>query len=294
MGQGKEAAAVRKAFLVVVLVAASFLGGAFVNGPGLQWVETRLLRSFGSNNGGEIASVDLKPAVSSERSLDELRLPKSGASIPEGPRAPMPSLLTEHESSQHDDSDRSPARGTRPKSNSIGWDVPGSEIRPMVTSVAKHPIPLTKVLEQQAAPVDPNVKQASVSSAPVGSDNSERPDPNAKPDILDTLAALLPSNSESTASHSPSSSHPSLPKASAEKPLVDRSDNWAIIERKMQSLGVNRYMIEGQPGDRVVFSCLIPLAGRQAITQRFEAEGDDMVQAAQATLRRITLWRATQ
>ncbi|MFI5454756.1 MAG: hypothetical protein ACHRXM_04835 [Isosphaerales bacterium] len=62
----------------------------------------------------------------------------------------------------------------------------------------------------------------------------------------------------------------------------------------MQSLGVSRFTIEAEPGGRVVFSCLIPLAGRQAIAQRFEAEGDDMVQAAHAALRRIGLWRATQ
>ena len=57
----------------------------------------------------------------------------------------------------------------------------------------------------------------------------------------------------------------------------------------MQSLGVSRYTMDGEPGGRVVFSCLIPLAGRQAVAQRFEAEGDDMVQAAQAL--RIALWR---
>jgi hypothetical protein len=39
---------------------------------------------------------------------------------------------------------------------------------------------------------------------------------------------------------------------------------------------------------------LIPLAGRQAVAQRFEAEGVDVLQAAQATLRRVALWRATQ
>jgi hypothetical protein len=80
----------------------------------------------------------------------------------------------------------------------------------------------------------------------------------------------------------------------AKKNLGDGRDNWADVERKMQSLGVSHYTVDGQPGDRVVFSCWIPLAGRQAIAERFEAEGDDMVQAAQATLRRITLWRATQ
>jgi hypothetical protein len=43
-----------------------------------------------------------------------------------------------------------------------------------------------------------------------------------------------------------------------------------------------------------LFSCLIPLAGRQAVTQRFEAEGDNIVEAAHAALRRVGLWRAAQ
>ena len=62
----------------------------------------------------------------------------------------------------------------------------------------------------------------------------------------------------------------------------------------MQALGVSRFTIEGQPGGRVVFSCLIPLAGRQAVAQRFEAEGEDALQAARAALRRVALWRAAQ
>jgi hypothetical protein len=62
----------------------------------------------------------------------------------------------------------------------------------------------------------------------------------------------------------------------------------------MQTLGVSRFMIEAEPSGRVVFSCLIPLAGRQAVAQRFEAEGDDIIQAARAALQRVGLWRATQ
>jgi hypothetical protein len=62
----------------------------------------------------------------------------------------------------------------------------------------------------------------------------------------------------------------------------------------MQTLGISRFTIEGQPGGRVVFSCLIPVAGRQAVAQRFEAEGDDGFRAARAALRRVALWRATQ
>ena len=37
----------RQIVLVVVLVGAAFLGGAFVNGPGLRWVQTQLLGSMG-------------------------------------------------------------------------------------------------------------------------------------------------------------------------------------------------------------------------------------------------------
>jgi hypothetical protein len=51
---------VRQVILIVLLIGAAFLGGAFVNGPGLQWVQSRVLRSLGLTNGGEIAAVDLE------------------------------------------------------------------------------------------------------------------------------------------------------------------------------------------------------------------------------------------
>jgi hypothetical protein len=61
----------------------------------------------------------------------------------------------------------------------------------------------------------------------------------------------------------------------------------------MRALGVAHYEFEGEPGGRVRFRCVIPLAGRHAVGQQFEAEGDDEIEAAQMALRRITLWRAT-
>jgi hypothetical protein len=108
------------------------------------------------------------------------------------------------------------------------------------------------------------------------------------------LAALLPSNrsspdAELLPSTPPVSSLPPTPRS-----VTNRSGDWAVLERKMQSLGVSHFTMEGEPGGHVVFSCLIPLAGHDAVTQRFQAGGDDVVQAAQAALRRIALWRATQ
>jgi hypothetical protein len=62
----------------------------------------------------------------------------------------------------------------------------------------------------------------------------------------------------------------------------------------MTALGVSRYGIEGEPNGRVRFHCVIPLAGRRAVAQQFEAEGDDEMQAAEVALRRVALWRATE
>ncbi|MGZ3432558.1 MAG: hypothetical protein ACXWN0_12850, partial [Isosphaeraceae bacterium] len=54
----------RQAIFVVAMVAAAFLGGAVVNGPGLRWVQARLLDYMGLQDGGEIASIDLPQATS--------------------------------------------------------------------------------------------------------------------------------------------------------------------------------------------------------------------------------------
>jgi len=263
---------VRQAILVIVLVAASFLGGAFVNGPGLQWAQTRLLRSLGLSNGGEIASVDLKATASTETIPDGLGPAKAVVDMMPGALAAVPAvvaIVAENESSEHNASDRHPLSQPQPKSKHGGAESPRSQ-----PSAASAPSPprlsaaLTKTSTGVSAPLDPHVTPA----------------------ILDSLAALLPSTPPVVSSPLPASSRsPSAPKS-----VGDSGDEWAILERKMQTLGVSRFMIEAEPGGRVVFSCLIPLAARQAIAQRFEAEGDDMVQAAHAALRRIGLWRATQ
>src|SRR5262245_17944156 len=114
MGQGREAATVRQFILVVVLVAASFLGGAFVNGPGLSWVQTQLLGSLGLNEGGEIATVDLKGTATTGASGEGSGLAKAGAEALRGPLAPVPSLVTEGETSHQDASDRPAARPAQP------------------------------------------------------------------------------------------------------------------------------------------------------------------------------------
>jgi hypothetical protein len=80
----------------------------------------------------------------------------------------------------------------------------------------------------------------------------------------------------------------------APAPGVRVPEDWAALRRKMRALGVARYGIEGEPDGRVRFHCVIPLAGRRAVGQQFEAEGGDEIEAAQTALRRVALWRATE
>jgi hypothetical protein len=313
MGPGREAATVRQVVLVVVLVAAAFLGGAFVNGPGLRWAQTQILGSLGLNEGGEIASVDLKSPTGPDVTGDGSRLAKADPETVPGPPAPIPSLVTDAEKAKPGASDR---RSTRP----TGADRPGAS--PALSSFPSlflpSPPPLASPLASSHAEadrqegtarmgeksprtssntaalgrLDPNVKPAVASSA----GGPAAPDRDLAPAIMDSLAALMPSQAPpppDALAPSPDAS-PSPPARSEPGAPATGGDDWAALDRKMQTLGVSRFTIEGQPGGRAVFSCLIPLAGRQAVAQRFEAEGEDGFQAAQAALRRVALWRATQ
>lgn len=126
------------------------------------------------------------------------------------------------------------------------------------------------------APLDPTVGPAILASLSPAPSTGPLINGRAKADAitLETVPSASPANA-------PAGSTPSV-------------GDWALLRRKMQTLGVTHYTIDGQLGGRVIFSCLIPLAGRQAVSQRFEAEGDDDFQAAQAAIRRITLWQAAR
>jgi hypothetical protein len=279
---------VRHAILVIVLIASSFLGGAFVNGPGLRWAQTRLMRSLGLNEEGEIASVDLMAAAGSDGPGSG-----SGPAKPTGepmlePLAPVPSVVAEDELSQQLPSDHPNTASSklgekpRPGSSSKTQSISPSSSPPMTVSAA------TGSASRQLTSPDSEVKPAGTSS----SDGPSSSDSKVKPALLDSLGTLLASTSSSPPEPpSGSAPHSSSP---APKSMRNVGDDWILLQQKLQALNVSRFTIEGEPGGRILFSCLIPLAGRQAVTQRFEADGDDVIQAMQATLRRIALWRATQ
>lgn len=282
----------RQLFLVVVLVAASFLGGAFVNGPGLQWAQARLQRSLGLNQADEIALVDIKPMVTAEPNFSassSSAMPnKPTAETFEAPLAPVPSSQTESDSEKQDTSDRPSKPASR--LSLIGGQPPSQGLQSSSSWPAQRPLPRNRSGDRSVSQLDTTVTPVVGVPPTDSSPRSSQSKSNSVPASLDSLSALLPANLPPSANLALSSpSDVPSPKSSA-----SGNDTWSVLERKMQSLGVVRYTMDGEPGGRVVFSCLIPLAGRQAITQRFEAEGDDIIHAVQAALRRITLWRATQ
>ena len=296
----------RQAIFVVVMVGAAFLGGAAVNGPGLHWAQARILDYMGLQDGGEITSINLPQA----------------ASNPAEPHRPETSTVAGQPSSL---ATTQPADSQAVKQSTTSPFATGSSrsISSPPSLSAVPPLPLPAAIPELGAPT-PAGKQAesthrqssstmdassvsgptpapldpSVGTALLASRSPTLVQPNAADQATPPAISLeiAPAPSSPVVSSSPISSPASSIKNGTNMTANSSgsSSDWASLRRKMQSLGVTSYTIEGEPGGRVVFWCLIPLAGRQAVSQRFEGEGDDESQAAQAAIRRITLWQATR
>jgi hypothetical protein len=284
VGQGKEAKTVRQVALVVVLVAAAFAGGALLNGPGLLRAQARLLHFLGWNE-SDIASIELKGTVSNDPSMGSTPPSKPQAELMEGPVAPVPSVIAEPQFSRRAVSE---APGKHPQAGTVA-----NVIVPSRTSTAPLASPPSaspnrtrlKTADYTLPLEDPGIKPANTTQQLLTrAASSSRAAPPST--ILDTLVGLVPAATQ-TGEATQSS-------VVTVRSQADGRDDWAVLVQKMKALGVSRFVIEGEATDHVVFACLIPVAGRQAITQRFEAEGASPLEAARATLRRITLWRASQ
>jgi hypothetical protein len=290
MGQGREAVTVRQFILVILLVSAAFLGGAFVNGPGLQWAQSRILRLLGLTNNGEIAAVDLEPSSNGEIGPEPAEPVAKPADIPPNAITPTPSIASENKPFKRHPSNKASPLQLEPEStkNDLSLDQSG----PSFLGSATSPHSVTKSSSDTLASPDAAVKLAGGDSRPPSSRGSMMP-PNgatSTPQFVNGLAALLPPSGNSL----PDLGSPEAPSSAGRKSTRVVEDEWVLLESRMQTLGVTRFTIEGKPGGPIVFACLIPVAGRQAVAERFEAEGDDVIHAAQSVLRRIVLWRATQ
>lgn len=306
----------RHVVLVVMLVGAAFLGGAFINGPGLRWVQTQVLGSLGLGDEEEVASVDLSGGGGAADTAGGSR--RSGDEKSQVPMATMPTVVAAGEDPKRGSSrgasarksSSDPASGRRPAlapaSEPASASARGN--RPEAEGLARAddgppPLPADLELDRKPpqAPRDPAVTLAKAAPTPEsvavpapaggrapaasGDGPPSLSDSSGPPSLPDGLRPAAPDSSAGPLSPQP------MP-----MPAPGRAgdENWGTLARKMQVLGISKFTIEGQPGGRVVFACLIPMAGRHAVSQRFEAEGEDAVAAARAALRRVALWRAAQ
>jgi hypothetical protein len=288
MGQGREAVTVRQAILIAVLVGAAFLGGAVVNSTGVQWVQSRVLRMLGLKNGGEIAAVDLESSGNGPIGLEapeslERPTASSSSSAPSVPEVSSEEPFPKKDPSK-DGIEVKP--GPQISRGGPGLERSPDTILPSATSAR----PVTKSSSGATDLVDHNVVRAGGSARPQLSFGPSPPETGG-------TRAQTPSNSPSAVLPGESSvkldAKPGPSQVERESTRFTAQE-WASVESRMQTLGVSRFTAEGKPGGPITFACFVPLAGRQAISERFEAEGEDVIQAAKAVLRRIVLWRATQ
>jgi hypothetical protein len=310
---------VGKVLFSIVLVAAAFAGGAAINGPGLRWAQAKVGRLAASAEDAAVPKKDQDP-------------PAAGASASNGesPSMPVPTLVIEPP--QPDPANTKPGSDpsqTQAKPNPAATKTETSgaaSVQPAPASVPapNAPAPLDpkdlflKVGGEPASPKPPDEapKPASEDRSalprlepPVAKDKDEDQATGEPAPPWSDLPGSAPSAAVPPRSYARAAV--AAPKAEAPDPAVVRAPrdleptppsepeprpagDWAELRRQMRALGVARYGIEGEPGGRVRFHCLIPLVGRRAVGQQFEAEGNDEIQAAQAALRRVALWRATE
>ena len=262
----------RKALFALMLLGASFAGGAAINGPAFEVARTWLMgrtRSLVILTSGQSAPTTpvVGPAAAAPADDDP------------GAEAEPDSILTPAYRKMGLPNRKSAALARKGQASTPGAKAPKLPTAGLPT-VADLNAP---------EPLDPKV--LSLSAPP-----DFGPPIQAPAGPLPDLAALA------TASATP----PALPVDPAVVPAVLAPDppgpsggragsrDWSELRRKLHAAGVARYELKAEPKGRAHIACLIPLAGRRAVAQQFEAEGADECAAVEAVLRRIALWKATE
>ncbi|MBI1322212.1 hypothetical protein GC170_03355 [bacterium] len=114
-----------------------------------------------------------------------------------------------------------------------------------------------------------------------------------------TIPHVPPPQIQQTINQPPPVRDDRIDRASSVEPVSSKSGagtssvafaTWREIEARMDALGVVRYEILGSPGAKKKFRCEIDIAG----APKFEAESEDVTQAAQFALKRIVLFHAAR
>jgi hypothetical protein len=278
----------RQAVLVVLLVGAAFLGGAFVAGPGFEWALARMLRSLNLSNSGEIAAVILEAKSNGEVVSDRPETQRRGGVRPDS-ATQTSKIALQNKFSKGEEFNAGLVIQPAELPSSDGSRLNQSCLLSLPSVMAGQLI--TKTSTAKSVRMDSEVM-------PVGGDSLTKPFHSTLTKEESRLSALTgpfaivspPIKSSSDLHKNFLSSHHSA----LLKSTKSTREEWVRLESLMQSLGISHFVIEGEPSGRVIFACLIPLAGQQAVTQRFEANGENVIQAAHAALHRVILWQATE
>jgi hypothetical protein len=286
--KGKEAVAMRQAVLVVLLIGAAFLGGAFVAGPGFEWALARMLRSLNISNSGEIAAVILETNSNGEVPSDRPETARRGGVPPDSATQTSKIALQN--------------KFTKGEEFTAGLLIQPAQLSSIDGSRVDQgcPLSLPSVMASQLITKSSTANSVRMDSEvmPVGGDSLTKPfhstlskEESRLPALTGPVTIVSPPIKSSFHLHQNSllSHHLALLKSTR-----STREEWTRLESMMQSLGISHFIIEGEPSGRIIFACLIPLAGRQAVTQRFEANGENVIQAAHSALHRVILWRVTE
>ena len=318
----------RKALFAIVVVAASFAGGAVVNGPGSRWSKA-LLQFINRSDDDETATEDLarveepgpsatatvpasplpplsvepaEPAAKDAKGNQEKSKPeaKSASPAPGKPKpVPEPKAPEPLEPKPLEPLDPLPLEPAEPIRTGAGQDANRTKPRtaPEKTNAGRSELAAIEPLSPLEPP-EPFPKADDAGGKSIGEGRKEGGSaqtgsygdaPGSAP------ATAVPPRGFSAASRADEGRDPAVTQAGAPADTgKSAAGDWAAIRRKMAELGVTRFGVDGELGGPVRFHCVIPLAGRRAVGQQFEAEGDDVIEAAQAALRRVALWRATE
>ena len=321
----------RQGLFAIVLVLAAFAGGALINGPGLELVRQSLRANPGSEastdpyaDGVEVSIVEGarggSPKADAHPSAPASPLPVAERS-PFAPMEPRGAAVDDQAAAIR--APRGPSiasagveippepPGVSPEPPPTAPDAPEAPVSlfdaarsrmPRLAAPSKAAVP-TAVADAETAPVPPS----GTDFDETGGDYPDAPDsaapavaflPGREPigavDPVEGIAPGLAPREDSMASRAV----PIEVGQDAKVRLVAagktpaEAESWEEIRRSMTELGVGRYWVEGELGGTIRFRCVVPTAGERAVSQHFEAEGDDLAEAARDALRRIALWRA--
>ena len=256
----------RKALLVIALVAASFAGGAAVNGPGLKWVKGQISSRFHQGDAIPTLDVDDAPPKAEDEAKPESPPPDA---IPSAPAPFLGANLTKATPPQ-------PANPRPTEATPIAAEPSSAEGKAITEPPTEEPrLPVDSSPPPLTSPSDPPAmprpKAGGWADAP-GPAPARAVVPKPKTDRGQTTDAAV-----GVVTGPPSA-----------------SSDWASLRNRMRAMGVSKYWVEGTPSGAVTFRCVVPSPGQAEINQQFEAEGDDELQAAESALRRVAVWQATE